>query len=137
MKTAIIRLDATRDGQECSNLFTYGTIGREGGDTVLEFDGEKILSEICDHVKITIKNNEHVRVLANNQDDAVLFDFRKGPMVECLSDGRMMNIHVTTKEIASTMDENGGELNLKYNMAFHHMLSSENVIHIKAQAVSE
>jgi hypothetical protein len=137
MKTAIIRMDTTRDGKTFSDLFTYGKIGSEDGDCVVEFDGEKMLSEIGDHVKFYFKDKDHVRVLASNRDDAVLFDFRKGPRVECLSDGQMININVTTQQINSTMDENGGELNLKYTMAFHHMLSSENEIHLVAQAVKE
>lgn len=137
MKTAIIRMDTTRDGEHFSDLFTYGTICRENGGYVLEFDGEKILSEIGDHVKFYIKNKNHVRLLADNGTDSVLFDFRKGPVVECLSDDRMMNVHVTTREVSSTMDENGGELDLKYTMSFHHMLSSETDIHLEARVVSE
>lgn len=137
MRTAIIHMDASRDGQVCSDLFTYGKIGTENGSCVVEFDGEKILSEIGDHIKFYIKGSEHVRILANNADDAVLFDFRKGPTVECLSDDRMLNVHVTTTRIKSTMNEDGGELDLKYHMAFHNSLSSENEIHLKAQVVSE
>lgn len=137
MKTAIIRLDATRDGQVCSDLFTYGTIGREDGAYVLEFDGENLFSQIGEHVKFYIKSKDHVRVITNNKEDAMLFDFRTGPRVECLSDDRMMNVHINTRKISSTIDENGGELLLKYTMAFHHMLSSENEIHLVAQAVSE
>lgn len=137
MKTAIIRMDTTRDGKPFSDLFTYGTIRRENGGYVVEFDGEKILSEIGDHVKFYIKNKDHVRLQADNGHDSVLFDFRKGPIVECLSDDHMMNIHVTTREISSTMDENGGELDLKYTMSFHHMLSSETDIHLEARVVSE
>ncbi len=137
MKTAIIRMDTKRDGKHCSDLFTYGTIGKENGSYVVEFDGERILSEIGDHVKFYIKGKDHVRLLADNGDDSVLFDFRKGPSVECLSDNRMMNINVTTREVSSTMDENGGALDLKYTMAFHHMLSSETDIHLEAQVVHE
>lgn len=137
MKKAIIRMDTARDGKPLSDLFTYGTFGREKDGYVVEFDGEKILSEIGNHVKFYIKDKNHVRVLANNGDESVLFDFRKGPRVECLSDNRRMNIHLTTREISSTMDENGGELDLKYTMSFHHMLSSETDIHLVAQVVSE
>ena len=137
MKTAIIRMDTTRDGKPFSDLFTYGTIRRERDGVVVEFDGEQILSEIGDHVKFYIKNKNHVRVQADNGKDSVLFDFRTGPTVECLSDGRMMNVHVTTREITSTMGENGGELDLKYTMAFHHMLSSRTDIHLVAEVVSE
>ncbi len=137
MKTAIIRMDTVRDGKPFSDLFTYGTFRRENGGYVVEFDGEKILSEIGNHVQFYIKDTNHVRVRAENGDDSVLFDFRKGPNVECLSDNRMMNIHVTTREISSHMDENGGELNLKYTMSFHHMLSSETDIHLEALVVSE
>lgn len=137
MKKAIIRMDTTRDGKPFSDLFTYGTIGEENGSFVVEFDGEKILSDIGDHVKFYIKGKNHVRLLADNGDDSVLFDFRKGPNVECLSDNRMMNINVTTREIVSTMDENGGELDLKYTMTYHHMLSSETDIHLSAQVVPE
>ena len=137
MKTAIIRMDTTRDGKPFSDLFTYGTIRRERDGYVVEFDGEQILSEIGDHVQFYIKGKNHVRVRADNGDDSVLFDFRKGPSVECLSDDRMMNVHVTTREISSNMSENGGELNLKYTMSFHHMLSSETDIHLVAEVVSE
>lgn len=137
MKTAIIRMDTSRDGKPFSDLFTYGTIRREKDGYVVEFDGEQILSEIGDHVQFYIKGKNHVRVRADNGDDSVLFDFRKGPSVECLSDGRMMNVHVTTREISSSMSENGGELNLKYTMSFHHMLSSETDIHLVAEVVSE
>lgn len=137
MKTAIIRMDTVRDGKPFSDLFTYGTYRRENGGYVVEFDGEKILSEIGDHVKFTIKSKDHVRLQADNGDDSVLFDFRKGPTVECLSDNRHMNIHVTTRDISSNMDENGGELNLKYTMSFHHMLSSETDIHLEARVVTE
>jgi len=137
MKTAIIRMDTTRDGKPFSDLFTYGTIRRERGGVVVEFDGEQILSEIGDHVQFYFKNKDHVRVQAHNGKDSVLFDFRKGPAVECLSDGRMMNVHVTTREVTSTMGENGGELDLKYTMSFHHMLSSRTDIHLVAEVVSE
>ena len=137
MKTAIIRMNTTRYGKPFSDLFTYGTIRRERDGYVVEFDGEQILSEIGDHVQFYIKGKNHVRVRADNGDDSVLFDFRKGPCVECLSDNRMMNVHVTTREISSSMSENGGELNLKYTMAFHHMLSSETDIHLVAEVVSE
>ena len=137
MKTAIIRMDTTRDGKPFADLFTYGTVGKENGSYVVEFNGEKILSEIGDQVKFYIKGKDHVRLLANNEHDAVLFDFRKGPCVECLSDSNMMNIHVNTREISSTIGENGGELALKYTMSFHHMLSSETEIHLVAEVVSE
>lgn len=137
MKTAIIRMDTTRDGKPFSDLFTYGTIRREKGEVVVEFDGEQILSEIGDHVQFYIKNKNHVRVQADNGKDSVLFDFRKGPTVECLSDDRMMNVHVTTREVSSTMNEDGGELDLKYTMSFHHMLSSETEIHLVAEVVAE
>ena len=137
MKTAIIRMDTTRDGKPFSDLFTYGTIRREKGGVVVEFEGEQLLSEIGDRVRFYIKDKNHVRVQADNGKDSVLFDFRKGPTVECLSDGRMMNVHVTTREVSSTMGENGGELDLKYTMSFHHMLSSETDIHLVAEVVSE
>ena len=137
MKTAIIRMDTTRDGKPFSDLFTYGTIRREKGGVVVEFEGEQLLSEIGDRVRFYIKGKNHVRVQADNGKDSVLFDFRKGPTVECLSDGRMMNVHVTTREVSSTMGENGGELDLKYTMSFHHMLSSETDIHLVAEVVSE
>lgn len=137
MKTAIIRMDTTRDGKPFSDLFTYGTLRRERDGYVLEFDGENIISEIGDHVQFYVKNKDHVRVRAENGSDSVLFDFRKGPSVECLSDGTMMNVHVTTREVQSTMNENGGEIDLKYTMAFHHMLSSETDIHLVAEVVSE
>ena len=137
MKTAIIRMGTRRDGEHFSDLFTYGTIRREQEEYVLEFDGEKILSEIGDHVKIYFKDKNHVRLLADNGEDSVLFDFRKGPAVECLSDDRMINVHINTREISSTMSEDGGELDLKYTMSFHHMLSSETEIHLVAKAVTE
>ena len=41
-------MDTTRDGKHFSDLFTYGTISRENDSYVVEFDGEKILSEIGD-----------------------------------------------------------------------------------------
>jgi len=134
MKDVTIKIHSYQDGDERSFLYVSGQMDVLGDKYKIDFNGgADIYGNVNDRFSLEIESRDKVTMTSGSGRNYSSFVFQKGIKHHChyVENDHLMVLGVDAQSVRSDIDDNGGELELKYIIDYNNSESITNVMRIK------
>ena len=136
-KDIFLEIRSVQDGEESSVFISDAKMRREKGKSIIEFDGTEIFGVPGEITRFVVDSDKAVSMTTGKDYIQSAFMLERGVKHNCLYTNGLTDeittVGLSAKKIKSTLDENGGEVEIEYTVEMNHFLSSQNSMRLSVR----